>query len=118
MTVLTAQPTIYMTPNSTRNIAVSFVGQLAANDLLSGTPTVAISPSGAGCPTLSSAAVNSATMLMEVPDNEHYAKAGQAVTFTVACSSATAQTYTVTVTGSTSGGQTLQEYVTIVVSAS
>lgn len=114
-TPLTAQPTIYMTPTCIRDITVSFVGQLAGSELLTGTPTLAISGGG---PTLSSPAVNSGVLKIETPDTPHHAKAGQAVTFRATASGTSAATYTATVTVSTVGGQSLQEFVTIVVSSS
>lgn len=115
MTVLTAQPTIYMTPNETRNIALSFVGKLTEDDLLTGTPTLAIS---AGGPSLGNGTINSSTLHMQIPDNEHYAKPSQAVMFRATASATSAATYTATITCSTTGGQILQEFVTIVVSTS
>ncbi len=114
--VLTAQPAIYMTPDETRNIAVSFVGKLTIGDLLTGTPTVSVS--GGSNLAVNTPAVNSGTIKMEIPDNEHYAIAGQAVTFKAVGTSATVAVYTVKVTCSTTGGQVLQEYVTINVATS
>ncbi len=113
-TVLTAQPTIYLAPTCIRNVAVSFVADLTAGELLTGTPTVTIS----GGASVSNKTINAATMLMEIPDNKHYAKAGQAVTFTLTAASATPGPYTVTITCPTVGGQVLPAYLTIVVSAS
>lgn len=114
-TVLTAQPAIYMTPNETRNIACSFKDKLTSDDLLTGTPTLSITSSG---PTLSLPAVNGANIEMEIPGNEHTATPGQAVTFRAAASTTTASTYTATVRCSTTGGQVLEEFVTIIVSVS
>ena len=80
---------------------------------MTGTPTITLSTVAASSP-----AVNTAAMKIEIPDNQHWAKAGQAVTFRATTSAAAAATYTATVTCSTVGGQSLQEYVTIVVATS
>ena len=110
----TAQPTFYMAPTSTRDIAVSFVRTLVAGELLTGTPTVTIS----GGPTLSNKTVNSSTLLIEAPNDKHYAIAGQAVLFRATASAVAAGTYTVTITCATVGGQSIPGYATIVVQAS
>src|SRR5678816_3354912 len=97
----TAQPVFYMAPTCTRDIAVSFVPTLVAGNLLTGTPTVTI---GAGGPTISAAAVNSAVLKIEEPNKPHYALAGQAVLFRATASTLTPGTYTVTIRcGATSG---------------
>jgi hypothetical protein len=111
----TADPVFYMTPNSTRDMAISFRNVLTGSERLTGTPTLAIS---AGGPTLSSPAVNAATLKIETPDDPHYALAGQAVTFRATASGTAAATYTVTVTCGTVGGQSIQGYATIVVQTS
>ena len=117
MSVLTCQGQLTMSPNNTRNFTVSFVGQLEIGDLLTGTPTLAITSGG---PTLSAAAVTTATkrIEMEDPAKDHWAKAGQAVTFTAQSSGTAAATYTVTVTCATTGGQSLQGFVSLVVASS
>lgn len=115
MTVLTAQPTIYMTRNEVRIIACSFKDKLTIDDLLTGTPTITDAASG---PASSSPAVNALHLDMEIPGNQHRVKAGQAVTFKATASNTTAGTYTYTVSCGTVNGQTLQAFVIIVVSAS
>lgn len=111
----TAQPTFYMAPTCTRDIAVSFKDTLVAGELLTGTPTVTIS---AGGPTISAAQVNSSVLRIEAPGREHHALAGQAVLFRATASAVSAATYTVTITCATTGGQTIPGYATIVVQAS
>ena len=110
MTSLTAQPTLYKTPGDVLPIAASFVGDLVSGDLLTGTPTVAVSPSG---PTLSAASLNTVTMEIEIDDNKHYARPSQAVLLTM--SGGTAGTYTVSVTCSTTGGRTFSARPIIVI---
>jgi hypothetical protein len=110
----TAQPTFYMAPTSTRDLAVSFVKTLVAGELLTGTPTVTIS----GGPTISAPTVNSAVRKIEAPDGEHWAAAGQAVLFRATASAATPGSYTVTIRASTVGGQVIPGYAIIVVQAS
>lgn len=113
MTSLSAQPTLYKTPGDVLPIAVSFAGDLTSGDLLTGTPTVAVSPSG---PTPSAASLNTSDMRIEIDDNKHYARAGQAVLFTMSGGTA-GVTYTVTVTCSTTGGRTFDDRpITVVVS--
>jgi hypothetical protein len=108
----TAQPTLYKTPAAKRNVTVSFVNELEDGDLLTGTPTITVSPSG---PTLSAAIVNTASKHIEIPDKEHWAKPGQAVQFSVAGGTA-AVTYTISVQCNTEGGQNpLEVFVTLVV---
>jgi hypothetical protein len=104
MTTLTAQPKLYKTPTDVLPILASFKKDLTVGDLLTGTPTVAVSPSG---PTLSAASVNTARKPVELPDGsiDHYANAGQAVEFTMSGGTAST-TYTVTVTCATTGGRT------------
>ena len=111
----TAQPTFYMAPTCTRDLAVSFVKTLVSGELLTGTPTVTISSGG---PTISGASVNSAALQVEDPSTPHYALAGQAVTFRATASTITPGTYTVTITCATSGGQVMPGYATIVVQGS
>ncbi len=96
-------------PTAVRNIAVNFSDWLDHGEIITGTPTVAVSPSG---PTLSAASVNSGR---RVVDNRSCAP-GSVVTFTV--SGGTANTYTITITASTSGSQTLVGYITLVVAES
>lgn len=115
MTTLTAQPTLYKTPTEVLPILASFAKDLTRGDLLTGTPTVAVSPSG---PTLSAASLNTITKAVELPDGgiDHWAKAGQAVEFTM--SGGTAGNYVVTVTCSTVGGRTFgARPINVVVSA-
>ena len=101
-TTLTAQPTLRKTPTDVLPITASFVGDLTSGDLLTGTPTLGVSPSG---PTLSAASVNSSTIRIQTDDRPHYAKAGQAVQFTMSGGS-DGVSYTVTITCSTVGGRT------------
>jgi hypothetical protein len=102
MSTLTAQPQLTKTPTDLLPIVASFVGELTSGDLLTGTPSVAVSPSG---PTLSAASVNASAILMDIEDNKHYAQPGQAVQFTMSGGTA-GTTYTVAVTCSTVGGRT------------
>jgi hypothetical protein len=118
----TAQPTFYMTPTSTRDLAVSFVGTLSGSELLTGTPTVTISTGG---PTISGAAVNTSTLKIETPPSAgqnvpppHHAKAGQAVVFRATASGTAAASYTVSMSCATVGGQVITGYATIVVQGS
>lgn len=116
MSTLTAQPVLYKTPGDVLPILASFAKDLTRGDLLTGTPTVALDGVGA---TLSAANINTTTKAVELPDGsvDHWAKAGQAVEFTM--SGGTAGTYTVTVTVSTVGGRTFDDRpITVVVSAS
>lgn len=110
----TAQPVFYMAPTSTRDIAISFVKTLVRGELLTGTPTVTIS----GGPTISGQAINSDTLRIEAPGDEHYAAAGQAVEFRATAAAVTPGTYTVTMRATTTGGQVIPGYATIVVQAS
>jgi hypothetical protein len=87
-----------------RNAAVSFVGKLDSGELLTGTPTVTVSPSG---PTLSNKAVNTAQLTI---DGQTVA-IGQAVQFSV--SGGTAGTsYVITVQCGTTAtpAQTLEAF--------
>lgn len=104
MSTLTPQPTLLKRPSDVSPIAVSFKDDLTIGDLLTGTPTVTVSPSG---PTLSAAAVNTITLPIELPNKSiaHYAKAGQAVTFTMSGGTVNID-YVVSVTVSTTGGRT------------
>jgi hypothetical protein len=111
----TAQPTFYMAPTSTRDLAVSFVKTLSGSELLTGTPTVTISASG---PAISGATLNTSTLKIEDPNGEHYAQPGQAVMFRATASGVTPATYTVTITCATVGGQSIVGYATIVVQSS
>lgn len=94
-----------------RNGSVSFVGKLDAGELLTGTPTVTVSPSG---PTISNQAVNTAQLTI---DNQTVA-IGQAVQFSI--SGGTAGTsYVISVRCGTtaSPAQTLEAFCNIKVVA-
>lgn len=102
-TRLTAYPTLYKTPDDVLPIVASFAKDLARGDLLTGTPTVAVSPSG---PVVSAAQLNTEAIAIEIDGKvDHHAKARQAVQFTMSGGTA-GQTYTVTVTASTVAGRT------------
>ena len=96
----------------TRNVLVSFLDVLdkdgSTNETLS-TVTVAVSPSG---PTLSAEAVTTVARKC----NGVNVAAGKAITFKVAGGS-NATTYTITVTVTTSGGQTIVRKITLSVAA-
>lgn len=64
-------------PGETLNHAVDCSGRLASGELLTGTPTVSISPTG---PTISNAQVNGSTVTI----NGNSCIAGKAVLFTLA----------------------------------
>lgn len=83
----------------TRNVAVSFVGELDSGELLTGTPTVVASPTG---PTISNIARNSAQITVD----DEVAAIDQAVTFTVSGVTANVN-YVLTVTCATSASQTI-----------
>lgn len=109
MTVLTCPKPRHKKPTAVRNLAVDFSGDLDEGEVITGTPTVAASPSG---PTLSAASVNTAPRKV----GNRTCKAGTVVTFSA--SGGTAETtYTITVTASTSGSQTLVGDITLIVSA-
>lgn len=97
-------------PTAVRNIAVNFTDWLDQGEVITGTPTVSVSPSGV---TLSAASVNTGR---RVVDNRA-CQPGTVVTFTASSGSA-GTTYTITVTASTSGSQTLVGYVTLIVASS
>jgi hypothetical protein len=114
MTALTAQPVLYKTPGDVLPITASFVAELTAGDLLTGTPSVVSSPAGLS---LSVAARNSSALWIEIPGNRHYALANQAVQFAVSGGVA-GQTYSVLVTAVSVGGRTFDSRpITVVVSA-
>jgi hypothetical protein len=114
MTALTAQPTLYKTPGDVLPITASFVAELTAGDLLTGTPSVVSSPAGLS---LSVAARNSSTILIDIPGNRHYALANQAVQFAMS-GGVDGTTYTVKVSVGTVGGRTFDSRpITVVVSA-
>lgn len=117
-TPLTAQPTLYKTPGSVLPVAASFVAELTGDDVLTGTPTVTVSPAG---PIVSAAQINSAALEIEIEGNKHWAQAGQAVQCLVAGGSVngdgSAQTYTLLVTVSSVGGAVFDRRpITLVVS--
>lgn len=117
MSSIAAQPTLTKTTTDVLPILASFAKDLTRGDLLTGTPTVAVSPSG---PTLSSASINSTAKAVELPDGgiDHTAKAGQAVEFTMS-GGTDGQAYTVTVTCATVGGRTFgARPITVIVSNS
>lgn len=94
-----------MNEGETRNGKVSFTDILDTGEVLTGTPTVTVSPSG---PTISNAAVNTSAVTV---DGESVA-IGHAVTFKVTGGTA-GTTYTLTVTASTDAtpAQTFKKYV-------
>lgn len=77
-------------PNETRNHAIDFSPKLETAELLTGTPTVTISPSG---PTLSNKQVNGSTVTI----NGNTCIAGKAVLFT-ASGLTLGENYTITAT--------------------
>lgn len=104
---LSARTRFLKTPSEVRNVRVGLKDLLDTGELLTGTPTITVSPSGL---TVSSPAVNSTTLVI---DNETYV-AGQAVTFVI--SSGTAGTlYQLTITVSSDDSQTFERYVYVLV---
>lgn len=97
-------------PTAVRNIAVNFTDWLDHGEIITGTPTVAVSPSG---PTLSAASVNSWRRVVD----GRACNPGTVVTFSASGGSAST-TYTITITASTSGSQTLVGYITLIVASS
>lgn len=79
-------------------VDVSFLGLLKTGELLSGTPTVAVSPSG---PTLGTPAKNTTSLVVV----DETCAASQAITFTVAGGTADVD-YVITVTCATDAGAT------------
>jgi hypothetical protein len=107
---LVARQRFVKTPSEVRTVRVGFKDLLESGELLTGTPTLSVSPSGL---TTASAAVNVATLTI----NGVSYVAGQAVTFTA--SSGTADTlYEVSITVSTDASQTFQRYIYIAVETS
>ena len=99
-TTVTARPSVhYKHPSAVRNIAVSFAEELDEGEVITGTPTVSVSPSG---PTLSAAAAT--TTVRKI--NGVTVEAGRAVTFT-ASGGSDGVDYVITVTAATSGSQTI-----------
>jgi hypothetical protein len=88
-----------MPVGSTRNVSASFVGQLDDGELLTGTPTVIIAPTG---PTLSDKRVNTSGVTI----SGERVLTGQAVLFQVTGVEADTE-YTITITVSTNASQTL-----------
>lgn len=89
-----------------RNAAVSFVGQLDENELLTGTPTVTVLPA-TGAPTIGSIVVSTATRTI----NGEQVPAGKAVQFTVTGGTANVKyTFTVTCGTNSTPAQTLVGY--------
>jgi hypothetical protein len=114
VTALTAQPVLYKTPGDVLPITASFFAELTAGDVLTGTPSVVSSPAGLS---LSVAARNSSTILIDIPGNKHYALANQAVQF-AASGGVAGQTYSVLVTAVSVGGRTFDSRpITVVVSS-
>lgn len=108
--VLTAYPTRYKAASAVRNVRVSFDGWLLPQEIITGTPTVAVSPSG---PTLSAASVSTTPMLV----NGKTVPAGKVVLFTVSAGTA-GVSYVITVTGVSSGSETLIGYLNLEVASS
>jgi hypothetical protein len=108
-TALTAYPTRYKAPTEVLNVEVSFAGKLKANEVLNGSPSVAVSPSG---PTLGSASVSTKPLLI----NKENVEVGKAILFTI--SGGNAGDYVITVTAPTSGSQTLVLFCNVTISAS
>ncbi len=97
-------------PTAVRNVAVNFTDWLDQGEIITGTPTVSVSPSG---PTLSAASANAWRRIVD----GRTCQPGTVVAFTVSGGTA-GVTYVVTITASTSGSQTLVGYVTVVVASS
>lgn len=98
-----------MVSGEVRADSVSFAGKLDQGELLTGTPTLAVSPSGL---TVSSPAVSTTALTV----NGRQVAIGRAVQFTVTGGTAGVE-YTVTVTVSTTNGQTLKGRCLIAVEA-
>lgn len=112
----TAQEIPALASGATRNARVSFVGQLDEGELLSGTPTVTVSPTG-GNPAhvaVSSPAVTTETKTI----NGEQVPAGKAVTFrALAGTTIRLYTFTITITTNSTPAQTLVGYARIRVKA-
>lgn len=91
------------TPSEVRNVRVGFKDMLDTGELLTGTPTLSVSPAGL---TTASPAVNGTTLTL---DDESYV-AGQAVTFVISSGTA-GVVYEISITVSTDATQTFQRYV-------
>lgn len=108
MSNITCPKKRYKHSDATENVAVDFTNELDAGDLLVGTPTVSVLPSG---PTLSAAAINTAPMKV----NERTCRAGSVVTFSIS-GGTDGQVYTVEVKPTTSGSSVKPRNITIEVS--
>jgi len=97
------------TEGETLVAAVNFSDRLTDGDTLTGTPTAVVSPSG---PTLGAAAKNATTLTILLDS----VAANLAVLYTIA-GGAAGVTYTVTVTATTTSGQTLVERCVVKVDA-
>lgn len=107
---LSSRQKFVKTPSEVRNVRVGFKDMLDSGELLTGTVTLAVSPTGLST---ASAAVNVATLTL---DDESYL-AGQAVTFTISSGTA-GVVYEISITVSTDASQTFQRYVYVSVETS
>ena len=90
-----------MDSGATRNVQVGFLDKLDSGELLSGTPTVTVSPTG---PTISNVGRNTTALTI---DGESHA-INQAVTYTITGGTAGVEyTYTVTCATDATPAQTL-----------
>ena len=115
MTSIAAQPELTKTPGEVLPILSSFFKDLTYGDMLTGTPTVSVSPAG---PTLSAASLNTIKKRVELPDGsvDHWVNPSQAVEFTMSAGT-NGVTYTVKVTVNSVGGRVFHERpITVVVS--
>lgn len=110
MSNLAARQKFTKTPGEVRNVRLGLKDLLDSGELLTGTPTITVSPSGL---TTASPLVNVGTITI---DDVSYS-AGQAITFTI--SGGTAGTvYELLVSCDTDASQTLQRYVYVAVETS
>ncbi len=109
--MITAPQVQQKAASEVRNVAVSFAGKLDDGELLTGTPTVTVSPTG---PTIASESVSAEALTI----NGESVAAGAAVQFRVSGGTA-GVTYTITVSCATdaSPAQTLRGKVTLEVVA-
>jgi hypothetical protein len=108
--ILTCPHPRYKTPSAVKNMAVDMSGHLDDGEILTGTPTVSVSPSG---PTLGSCTINSGPQMV----NGQKCPAGTVVKFTASGGTAGVD-YAILVSSSTSGSQTVQGYITLKVASS